>query len=131
LAVPGRVVLAHEPPFVVGRVTVEPATRQLSCDGKRETLEPLVMQAFVALARAHGRIVTRDELIQRCWDGRIVTDDAINRVLSRIRQIGAGIGGGSFALETITKVGYRLAPTDVPAPSARSSSPRSRARSRP
>ncbi len=125
LAVPGRVVLAHEPSFVVGRVTVDPSTRQLSCESKRETLEPLVMQALVALARADGRIVTRDELIQRCWDGRIVTDDAINRVLSRIRQIGAGIGGGSFVLETITKVGYRLVTVGVPAPSARPFTPTS------
>ncbi len=96
LTIPGRVVLAHERPFVIGSVTVEPSTRQLNSDGKHETLEPLVMQALVALARAGGNIVTRDELIERCWDGRIVTDDAINRVLSRIRQVASGIGGGSF-----------------------------------
>jgi tetratricopeptide (TPR) repeat protein len=73
------------------------------------------MQALVALARAKGSIVTRDELIERCWDGRIVTDDAINRVLSRIRQIGSGVGGGSFTVETITKVGYRLVARNIPA----------------
>jgi tetratricopeptide (TPR) repeat protein len=69
------------------------------------------MQVLVALARANHAIVTRDELIEYCWDGRIVTDDAINRVLSRIRQVAADIGGGSFCLETITKVGYRLSLT--------------------
>jgi tetratricopeptide (TPR) repeat protein len=73
------------------------------------------MQALVALARANGNIVTRDELIERCWDGRIVTDDAINRVLSRIRQIASGIGDSSFTVETITKVGYRLVARAAPA----------------
>jgi DNA-binding winged helix-turn-helix (wHTH) protein/Tfp pilus assembly protein PilF len=108
LAVPGRVVLAHEPSFALGHVKVKPAIRQIVVKARSETLEPRVMQVLVVLARAGGAIVTRDELIDRCWDGRIVTDDAINRVLSRIRQIAAGIGGGSFNVETITKVGYRL-----------------------
>lgn len=108
LAVPGRVMLAHEPPFVIGPLSVDPPTRQVTNDGRSMTLEPRVMQVLVALARANAAIVTRDELIERCWDGRIVTDDAINRVLSRIRHVAEGIGAGAFKLETITKVGYRL-----------------------
>jgi DNA-binding winged helix-turn-helix (wHTH) protein len=86
---------------------VHPATRQLIVGDRHETLEPRVMQVLVALFRAGG-IVTRDELIARCWDGRIVSDDAINRVLTRVRQAAADIGQGSISIETITKVGYRL-----------------------
>lgn len=116
LAVPGKVVLAHEPSFTIGAVEADPATRQVHGASRSETLEPRVMEVFVALYRAGG-IVTRDELIQRCWDGRIVGEDAINRVISRIRGIGVDIGEGSFSVETITKVGYRLsnAATKVPA----------------
>lgn len=107
LAVPGKVELAHEPPFHLGILDVEPATRQVRSAGHSETIEPRVMQVLVALFRA-GTIVTREELIQRCWDGRVVGDDAINRVLSRIRHIASDFGQGSFSVETITKVGYRL-----------------------
>ena len=108
LAVPGHVDLAHEPPFALGTVSVEPATRQISRDGCHQTLEPRVMQVLVALARAKEAIVTRDELTQWCWEGRIVGEDAINRALSRIRAVAAGIGERRFRVETITKVGYRL-----------------------
>jgi DNA-binding winged helix-turn-helix (wHTH) protein/tetratricopeptide (TPR) repeat protein len=107
LAVPGKVELAHEPPFRLGILQVEPATRQLTTGERSETLEPRVMQVLVALYRAGG-IVTRDELVERCWDGRVVGDDAINRVLSRIRHLASDIGSASFQVETITKVGYRL-----------------------
>ena len=107
LAVPGKVELAHEPPFRLGIVEVEPATRQLKSGSRSETIEPRVMQVLVALYRA-GSIVTREELIQRCWDGRAVGDDAINRVLSRIRHLATDIGQASFSVETITKVGYRI-----------------------
>ena len=107
LAIPGRIVLAHEPPFAIGAVRVHPATRQIEWGGHRETLEPKIMEVLVALGRSDGRIVTRDELIAWCWGGRIVGEDAINRAISRIRQLGASLGG-SFSVETITKVGYRL-----------------------
>jgi adenylate cyclase len=108
LATPGQVVLAHEPSFTLGQLRIDPATRQVQASDRSETLEPRVMQVLVALARVGGAIVTRYELTERCWDGRIVGEDAINRALSRIRHVAAGIGAGSFTIETITKVGYRL-----------------------
>lgn len=107
LAVPGQVVLAHEPSFRLGHLEIDPATRQARRGDAGETLEPRVMQVLVALFQA-GRIVTRDELIARCWDGRVVGDDAINRVISRLRHLAEGLGGGSFSIETIARVGYRL-----------------------
>ena len=119
LAVPGRIVLAHELPFTLGNLRVHPSTRQVERGDHWETLEPRVMQLAVALARAEGRIVTRDELVDWCWDGRIVGEDAINRAISRLRQVAAEVGEGTFGVETITKVGYRLVSnTSVPPPPA-------------
>ena len=101
--------LAHEPGFQLGCVTVLPAQRELVReDGKREVLEHRVMQVLVALSKADGAILTREELLSRCWSGRVVGEDAINRVMSRLRRAAEGIGAGSFTIETITKVGYRL-----------------------
>jgi hypothetical protein len=66
------------------------------------------MQVFVALARANGRILSRDDLVEICWAGRIVGEDAINRSLSRLRGVFLALNATGFAIETITKVGYRL-----------------------
>lgn len=105
----GKVELAHEPDFVLGRLTVSPSRRELvRDDGTREVLEHRVMQVLVALSRAEGNIVTRDELTMLCWDGRVVGEDAIHRVMSRLRKVASGIGAGSIEIETITKIGYRL-----------------------
>ncbi|HET7817569.1 MAG TPA: winged helix-turn-helix domain-containing protein [Sphingomicrobium sp.] len=105
-----RVDLAHEPDFVLGRLVVCPSRRELlRDDGEREVLEHRMMQVLIALAKARGAIVTRDELVLSCWDGRVVGEDAINRVMSRLRKAAAGIGAGSFTIETVTKIGYRLA----------------------
>ncbi|MEZ6030248.1 MAG: winged helix-turn-helix domain-containing protein [Hyphomonadaceae bacterium] len=105
--------LAREPSFRLGVIEVRPATREIVHPGGRETLEPRVMAVLVLLARAGGEVVTRDDLIAACWEGRVVSDDAINRVISRVRKLSELTGGQGFSLETITKVGYRLVPAPV------------------
>ena len=106
--------LAREPSFRLGDMEVRPATRELVFGGRREVLEPRVMSVLVRLAQAKGEVVTRDDLTDACWEGRVVSDDAINRVISRIRRASDLTAGRDFTLETITKVGYRL----VTAPAA-------------
>lgn len=102
------VVLAREVPFALGGLTVEPATRQVTYrDRSNETLEPRVMEVLVALHRGAGAILTRDDLIAACWRGTVVGEDAIQRVIQRLRKV-AERADGSFRIETITKVGYRL-----------------------
>ena len=103
---PWPIDLAHIRPFRLGDAEVRPASREVARGEQCEVLEPLVMQVLVALASARGEILSRDDLIEACWGGRVVTDDAINRVVSRLRALGRTFG--TFEVETITKVGYRL-----------------------
>ena len=103
---PWPIDLAHIRPFQLGGAEVRPASREVARGNRRELLEPLVMQVLVALASARGETMSRDDLIAACWGGRAVTDDAINRVISRLRALARDFGG--FRVETITKVGYRL-----------------------
>ena len=96
--------LARASDFRLGVLMVRPSYRELvHADGRRELIEPRLMQMLVALATADG-IVSRVVLTECCWGGRIVGDDAINRVISRLRRISEGIGAGSFEIETVTKV---------------------------
>ncbi|QDZ08094.1 hypothetical protein FPZ24_11885 [Sphingomonas panacisoli] len=101
--------LARIADFRLGPLMVKPSLRQMMLEsGEEEIVEPRVMQVLVALARAEGAIVSRSDLSASCWENRIVGDDAINRVLSRLRRIQDGVGRGAFRIETITKIGYRL-----------------------
>jgi DNA-binding winged helix-turn-helix (wHTH) protein/tetratricopeptide (TPR) repeat protein len=102
------VILAHEKTFELGPVEARPATRELSNGDQVAVLEPRVMQLLVALRRADGAVVSKDDLVQLCWSGRIVGEDAINRVVSRLRHELTNIAGDALQIETIPKVGYRL-----------------------
>lgn len=107
--------LAHEAPVRLGALRVEPARRRVvHDDGREEIVEPRVMQVFVALIRAGGQILTRDELMMSCWRGVVVGEDAVNRVMGRLRRLAAGLAAGCFELQTITKVGYRLVSDHLP-----------------
>src|SRR5215468_8740677 len=106
----GPIDLAQEPDFALGASKVSPSTREVLRGSERELLEPRLMQVLVALFQANGRVVSRDELIARCWEGRIVGEDAINRAISRLRRLSEVDHEASFQLETIPRVGYRLLP---------------------
>jgi len=110
--------LAREADFRLGASRVSPSTREVLRGAERETLEPRVMQVLVALFQANGRVVSRDELIARCWEGRIVGEDAINRAIGRLRRLSEVDREASFVIETIPRVGYRLvaSPCDIPRP---------------
>lgn len=66
------------------------------------------MQVLIVLAEAAGAVVSRDELIQRCWDGRAVSEDAINRCIGQLRRLAKSCDEPCFAIECIPRVGYRL-----------------------
>ncbi|MGH6878165.1 MAG: winged helix-turn-helix domain-containing protein, partial [Rhizomicrobium sp.] len=100
--------LAEEADFSLGPLRVCPSARQVCCGERIETVEPRVMQVLVVLAGAAGAVVSRDHLIERCWGGRIVGDDAINNAIVKVRSLAGLSGEQAFEIETIPRVGYRL-----------------------
>ncbi|HEY3888964.1 MAG TPA: winged helix-turn-helix domain-containing protein [Caulobacteraceae bacterium] len=101
------VILARESDFRVGALLVRPSLREACAGQRRHVLEPRVMQVLVALARMDGQVISRDELIEACWGGRIVGEDAINRCIGRLRRL-AETFDNCFAIDTVARVGYRL-----------------------
>ncbi len=112
--------LAEEDDFTLGKLGVRPSCRQIVAGDNTQTIEPRVMQALVALARRNGDVVSREQLIESCWGGRFVSEDALNRCMTKLRKLAAP---DAFALETIPRVGYRLVVCQDPAPEPQPVSP--------
>ncbi|KWV92704.1 winged helix-turn-helix domain-containing protein [Erythrobacter sp. YT30] len=98
--------LAKTDSFSLAELRVQPRLLNVEKGDQTVALEPRVMQVFVLLARHTGDAVDRDTLIEECWGGVIVGDDAIQRCIGRLRRLAAQLGG--FEIETIPKIGYRL-----------------------
>ncbi|MBV8971325.1 MAG: winged helix-turn-helix domain-containing protein [Sphingomonadaceae bacterium] len=99
---------------MAGNVAVTPSSRTIAVGPNAAVLEPRVMQVLVLLGRRCGEVVGRDALATACWDDRIVGDDAINRAVLKLRRALDEIGG-TPVVETVAKVGYRLAVAVEPA----------------
>lgn len=66
------------------------------------------MNVLVALVAGKGEVVTRDELIDRVWNGAAGADQSVNQAISRLRSV---LGDSPFErefIETVPKRGYRL-----------------------
>ena len=98
--------LGKEPTFAVGGATIDPVSREAIFAGGQERLQPQTLKVLIALARRRNQVVTRSELVESCWDGKIIGDDVINRSILMLRQFAERVGG--FAIETVPKAGYRL-----------------------
>lgn len=100
--------LAGEPDFALGSMRVSPSACRILVGSAETRVEAKTMGVLVTLARAGGGTVTRDDLINACWEGRIVSDDAIARAIAKVRALTKGVEPEPFTLETVPKVGYRL-----------------------
>ena len=107
-AKPKRIDLARTPDFAVGPLRVAPSLRTITGEGGAKVIEPKVMQALIALGEGAGAILSRDDLIERCWEGRVVGESSINRVISLLRSALKEVAGDAVRLENVPKVGYRL-----------------------
>jgi TolB-like protein/DNA-binding winged helix-turn-helix (wHTH) protein/tetratricopeptide (TPR) repeat protein len=103
-----RINLAEEPDFELGDLRVLPAQRAVEHSGQRQELQPRVMQVLVALAKARPAVLSRDRLVDLCWDGRIVGDDALNRCILSLRQLARQFAPEPFEIRTVPRIGHRL-----------------------
>ena len=77
-------------------------------------VEPRVMAVLACLARHPGEVVTRDEFSAEVWGGRVVSDEALSRCISVLRQIFGDDSREPRFIRTIARIGYTLVPTPAP-----------------
>ncbi len=93
---------------------LDAARRSLRHGGREVELRPRSFEVLAYLARAAGRAVGKDELLEALWPGVVVTEDSLTRCISDIRQ---ALGDdGQRIIKTLPRRGYVfvavLAPSD-------------------
>ena len=86
------------------------AAYQLRRQGRAVRLERRPMEALILLIGRRGNLVTREELIERLWGGKVVIDfeTGLNTVIRKIRQALQDPAEQPLLLETVTGKGYRF-----------------------
>src|SRR5688572_6456588 len=100
--------------FSFGRFVLDEQGRTLLLDGREQPLQPLVFDLLVYLVRERERVVPKDELLTKLWEGTIVTDGSLQRAISLLRSV-LRDGGMGHAVQTFARRGYRFSEA-VPLP---------------
>jgi DNA-binding winged helix-turn-helix (wHTH) protein len=84
------------------------ADERLLRDGEPVPLAPKEFDTLRLLVERHGRLVTKQELLDRVWAGTFVGDDTIAQRISCLRKALGDVGGTAKFIETVPKRGYRF-----------------------
>jgi len=99
--------------FLLGEWRVYPLQNRIESlsSGEVRRLEPKVMDVLRSLAAHAGQTVSREELLATVWQGRVVIDGALGRVIRALRAALGDDARQPSYIETVNKRGYRLLKT--------------------
>ena len=87
---------------------IDIARRELRRGGAVVHIEPQVFDLLVHLIRNRDRIVSKDELIEVIWHGRIVSEAALSSRISAARRVLGDSGNDQTLIHTMYKRGFRF-----------------------
>src|SRR5882757_6939581 len=91
-----------------GPFELDIATVELRDAGKARNLEPQVFALLALLVENRERLVSKEEIIDKVWDGRVVSDAAVASRVKSARQALGDDGKSQRFIRTIHGQGYRF-----------------------
>jgi adenylate cyclase len=91
-----------------GEFTLDTENALLCRAGAPVGTEPQVIGLLAYLVEHRERIVSKDELIEAVWDGRIVSDATLNSRINSVRRALGDSGKSQSAIRTFSKRGYQF-----------------------
>lgn len=92
----------------IDKYLFEAQTNVLIGPSGKKLLEPKASALLKYFLQNPARNISRDELIRSVWDGQIVTDGAINRVVAQLRRELGDEAKIKNKIVTVPKTGYRF-----------------------
>lgn len=87
---------------------IDLARQELRREGVLVPIEPQVFDLIVYLVRNHNRIVSKNELIEAVWQGRVVSEAALSSRISTARRIIGDTGVDQRLIRTHHRRGFRF-----------------------
>jgi DNA-binding winged helix-turn-helix (wHTH) protein len=94
--------------FRLGDWLVQPALCRLSKDGRTIQVRAKVMDLMAYLAERPGEVIPKGKLLDDVWGSQAISESALTRTVTELRQALGDDAEQPRLLETIPKRGYRL-----------------------
>ncbi|MCB2061588.1 MAG: winged helix-turn-helix domain-containing protein [Novosphingobium sp.] len=87
---------------------LDPARFELRRDGQAAAVEPQVLSLLLLLASNPDRLVSKDEIVEKIWDGRIISEAAVSARIKSARQALGDDGKQQRLIRTVHGKGFRF-----------------------
>src|SRR5258708_37645280 len=94
--------------YQFGPFELDMATVELRNGAKACCLEPQVFALLALLVENRERLVSKEEIIDKVWDGRVVSDAAVASRVKSVRQALGDSGKSQRIVRTCHGQGYRF-----------------------
>ena len=81
---------------------------ELRADGEVCPVEPQVFSLLALLVENRERLVTKDEIVEKVWDGRVVSESAVASRVKSARKVLGDDGITQRFIKTIHRQGFRF-----------------------
>jgi eukaryotic-like serine/threonine-protein kinase len=89
-----------------GGIELDESTLELRRGGRPLAIEPKPLEVLMLLVRQPGAVVTKDELLDQVWAGRVVSESVLTKCVAKLRDV---LGDDEQAvIKTVHGFGYRL-----------------------
>jgi DNA-binding winged helix-turn-helix (wHTH) protein len=94
--------------FSFGSYSLDAARRELHDSREAVSVEPQVFDLLEFLIRNRDRVVSRDDLIESVWNGRIVSESTLATRINAARRAIGDDGAAQKLIKTIARKGFRF-----------------------
>jgi TolB-like protein len=94
--------------YKFGDFELDRSTAELRCRGEAVPVEPQVFALLLLLVENRERLVSRDEVIEKVWDGRVVSESAIDSRIKSARRALGDDGRSQRFIRTVHGRGFRF-----------------------
>jgi TolB-like protein len=94
--------------FRINECLIDSNAYEVRRHGKPVPVQPQVLDLLILLLENRDRLVTKDEIIDRIWHGRIVSDAALDSRIKSARQTIGDSGASQELIRTIRGRGFRF-----------------------
>jgi pimeloyl-ACP methyl ester carboxylesterase len=95
-------------PFLFGDYTLCADRRELTRCGELVAVEPQVFDLLLYLLRNRDRVVSKDDVLEAVWSGRIVSDSTLTSRINAARRAVGDSGERQEMIRTVARKGFRF-----------------------
>jgi len=94
--------------FLFDDVRVEPSSFRVFKGGKAVQLEPKALSLLLFLIENPGRLIEKEEILDKIWSGAFVTENALAREIAKLRKTLGDDPKAARYIQTVHTRGYRF-----------------------